>query len=117
MKLKQLRIENQKSQQDIADYLNISQSNYSKYELGTIEPSITLLIKIANFYGVSLDYLLERNNPNIIDKSILSNKMQELLNLILKLNDTQVDRILGIVQMYLLEYNKEKQRINPIWDN
>ena len=54
MKLKELRIERQKSQQEIANYLNISQSNYSKYELGTIEPGIEAITKIADFLGYCL---------------------------------------------------------------
>ena len=117
MRLKELRVNNERTQMDIAKYLGITQSTYNYYEKCKTEPDIDTLKKLADLYNVSLDYLLGRNNPNIIDKSVLSTKMQELLNLVLKLNDTQVDRILGIVQMYLLEYNKEKQRINPIWDN
>lgn len=59
MKLKQLREENNISQTEIADYLNIKQNTYSQYETGKRQLSIDMLIKIAKFYKVSTDYILD----------------------------------------------------------
>ena len=56
--IKELRLENGLSQQDIADYLKIDRSNYSKYELGKIEMNITMLIALHDLYKVSTDYIL-----------------------------------------------------------
>ena len=64
MKLKQLRKEAKKTQVEVANYLNISQSNYGKYELEEIEPNIQTLIKLADYYRVSLDYLIGRDYKN-----------------------------------------------------
>ena len=53
-------------QRDIAKYLNVSQNTYSQYETGTISLTAEVLIKLADYYNVSIDYLLDRtNNPDI----------------------------------------------------
>lgn len=50
--------------------LNTNQNTISRYETGEREPVINELIKIADYFNVSVDYLLERtNNPNINRKS------------------------------------------------
>lgn len=53
-------------QREIANYLNVSQNTYSQYETGVISLTADILIKLADFYGVSIDFLLDRtNNPNL----------------------------------------------------
>ena len=60
MNLKELRKESGKTQSDLAKVLNTSQSNYGKYELEIIEPDIRTLKMLADYYHVSLDYLVGR---------------------------------------------------------
>ena len=63
-KIRDLREDNDMSQKQIAELLNISQTTYSKYELGKRNIPIESLIKLARFYNVSLDYLVgETDNP------------------------------------------------------
>lgn len=57
-RLKELRIENNYSQKEIADMIGIAQVTYSHYELGKRSVSIQNLVKIAKIYNVSTDYLL-----------------------------------------------------------
>lgn len=53
-------------QKDIAEYLNVSQNTYSQYETGVISLTADVLIKLADYYNVSIDYLLDRtNNPKM----------------------------------------------------
>ena len=59
MRLKILRDENQVSQKELAQYLNIKQNTYSQYETGKRELPIDILIKLAKYYNVSTDYILE----------------------------------------------------------
>lgn len=59
MRLKQLREEKQLTQKEIADLLNIKQNTYSQYETGVHQIPIEFLIKLARFYGVTTDYILE----------------------------------------------------------
>ena len=58
LRLKDLREDRDLKQEDIAKILNITQTNYSKYELGKINIPISSLIKLAKFYNTSVDYLL-----------------------------------------------------------
>lgn len=56
-RIRDLREDSDKKQTELAEYLNIKQSTYSDYENGKINVPIDMLIKIAEFYQVSLDYL------------------------------------------------------------
>lgn len=58
--LKELRKFRKLNQKDIADYLGITQQAYQKYEYGTSEMSGSTITKLADFYGVTTDYLLGR---------------------------------------------------------
>ncbi len=58
MKLKELREENNLTQSQIAEYLNIKQNTYSQYENEKRQLPIDVLIKLAKFYKVSADYIL-----------------------------------------------------------
>ena len=58
MKLKELREENGVSQKEIAQYLNIKQNTYSQYETGKRQLPIETLIKIAEYYKTTTDYIL-----------------------------------------------------------
>lgn len=49
-------------QQDLADYLNCSQVCYSRYENGQRDIPLETISKIADFYNVSVDYLLNRTD-------------------------------------------------------
>ena len=64
--LRAIREDKDIKQKDIAAYLNVSQNTYSQYETGIISLTADILIKLAEYYNVSIDYLLDRtNNPNI----------------------------------------------------
>ena len=58
MRLKELREMNRKTQIEIANFLDIKQNTYSQYENEQRQISIPLLIKLAQFYNVSVDYIL-----------------------------------------------------------
>ena len=64
--LRSIREDKDIKQKDIAAYLNVSQNTYSQYETGVISLTAEVLIKLADYYKVSVDYLLDRtNNPNL----------------------------------------------------
>ncbi len=58
--IRNLREDNDKKQIELANYLNVKQTTYSKYELGKINIPIEIFIKLADYYDVSVDYLLGR---------------------------------------------------------
>ena len=66
MRLKQIRKSKGISQLKMAMDLNTNQNTISRYETGEREPGINELIKIADYFNVSIDYLLERtDNPTV----------------------------------------------------
>lgn len=67
-RIKQLRIENEKKGVNISTVLGIDQSYYSKIENNKHEIKLETLIKIADLYNVSLDYLTGRTNQREINK-------------------------------------------------
>ncbi|MBE6756610.1 MAG: helix-turn-helix transcriptional regulator [Ruminococcaceae bacterium] len=58
MRIKDLREDADLTQQNIAEYLNIKQNTYCQYEKGQRQIPIDLLIKLTEYYGVSVDYIL-----------------------------------------------------------
>jgi len=67
-RIRDLREDNDKTQKEIASYLGIYQQYYSQYELGKFTMPIELLIKLCDYYNVSLDYITERTNKKAINK-------------------------------------------------
>lgn len=62
LRIRDLREDSDKKQIELAAYLHCSQSLYSKYERGERPLPLDFAIKLADFYGVSLDYLVGRTN-------------------------------------------------------
>jgi len=63
-RIKDLRDDSDLTQQQIADAIGITQRKYSYIETGTQPLTDELLVKLANYYQVSIDYLLRQtNNP------------------------------------------------------
>ncbi len=56
--MRELREDNDKTQQEIADYLGTSQTMYARYERGANELPVRHLINLCKYYHVSADYLL-----------------------------------------------------------
>lgn len=65
--IRSIREDNDMTQQQMADLLNVSQNTYSQYETGKIEWTASTLIKIANYFDVSVDYLLDRTKVKNIN--------------------------------------------------
>ena len=61
-RLRDLREDKDLSQKQIAQLLDISQTGYSKYETGENDIPTQILIKLADFYNTSVDYILGRTN-------------------------------------------------------
>lgn len=65
MRLKELRKKEKLTMVELSEKLHLSQSTISLYESGKREPDVNTLKKIANFFNVSIDYLLENTNDLI----------------------------------------------------
>ena len=60
--IRNLRIDKGLTQKEVAEYLNVKQNTYSQYEIGVLNYPIDVLMMLADFYGVSVDYLLGRTD-------------------------------------------------------
>ncbi|MBQ4517482.1 MAG: helix-turn-helix transcriptional regulator [Clostridia bacterium] len=68
MRLREIRKAKGISQLKLAMDLNTTQNTISRYETGAHEPGIKELIRIADYFQISIDYLLERtNNPKMAE--------------------------------------------------
>lgn len=61
-KLKELRLENNLTQQNVADILQVSRVVYNRYENNQRDISLELLCKLADYYNVTLDFFAGREN-------------------------------------------------------
>ena len=89
--LKRLRFESDCSQQDLADVLGVKRQTYSAYERDLSVPDANTLLKIAEYFDVSLDYLLERTEIREIatesEKPDTSNSSLQPPIIITQIND------------------------------
>lgn len=76
-RLKASRKSKGKTQKDLAAYLGISERGYQNYEMGKREPSLEVLKQLADYFGVTTDYLLGRSDeinenisPALINKEL-----------------------------------------------
>ncbi|MED4124046.1 helix-turn-helix transcriptional regulator [Halalkalibacterium halodurans] len=61
-RLVELRKKHNKTQSEIADILGVHRTTYANYEQGTREMDYDLLLKLADYYKVSLDYIFGRTD-------------------------------------------------------
>lgn len=61
-RLKELRLENELKQRELASVLDVSRNTYTQYECGTRKIGVEDLIKLADFYNISLDFLVGRKD-------------------------------------------------------
>lgn len=66
-RLKDLREDSDLTQQQVADYLMCNRQVYARYERGLREIPVSMIVKLADFYKTSVDYILGRtDNPKLI---------------------------------------------------
>lgn len=110
MRLRELRAKFKISQTKLAKQVNISQKSISNYENGISDPDINTLKQLADYFHVTIDYLVEHEVPYLIDKSAWPESKRELLNMIAELDDFESEKIKGIIVGYT-QAQKEKPKI------
>ena len=106
-RIKTLREEARLSQIDLAKVLHIGNTTISQYESGVRVPSDSIKIAIAQYFGVSLDYLMgetdERRKPPVVDGGLMAANTVRIAGrdgsyVEKKLSDEQVDLIRRMVE-------------------
>lgn len=105
--LAKLRKEKGLLQREVANYLQVTVATISNYEKGVHSPDLNTLIKLADFFDVSTDYLLQRtdykasisslNKPLAADCSI-----SDLLNMTLELDQRNMEALLDYYELLAL---------------
>ena len=96
MKLKEYRKKLSISQMELSRKIGIPQTTYSHYENSTNEPDIKTLIKLADFYKVPIDALVERKFHNI-DFAKFTDTHYELTEKIASLTEVQCEKLLSYI--------------------
>lgn len=76
--LKRFRKEKGLTQEAVAAAIGIHRQAYTRYESGGVLPIITVLIKMADVYNVTIDYLVGRTEKTNNDNDIQDNKSEEI---------------------------------------
>ena len=102
MILRDLRNQRKLSQRDIAEFLGITQQAYANYENGNREPDLQTLKKLADYFGVLTDFLLEDNAQlpsDIVDEQAqaLYEKRKVLFDKSAKASPKDMDYIINLV--------------------
>lgn len=101
-RLKDLREDCDLKQSELCEKINISKNTYVNYEQGKREPPLELIIKLANFYDVSIDYISGRtNNKKGFNKSDLSKKEQRLISIFREMTSEEQGRLLERAEMII----------------
>lgn len=105
--LAKLRREKGCLQKEVAAYLNMTVATISNYEKGVHTPDLNTLAKLADFYDVSTDYLLQRTNYrasiNTLNKRLSADyTVSDLMNTTLELDRHNIDALLDYCDLLIL---------------
>lgn len=105
--LKELRKQNNLSQQKLADILHVSQQSVYKYENNITSPDIETLIRMADYFNTSIDYLVEHTDiPHKIEpvkENMLNEDETKLIEHYRKMSSSQKKLVQAIAEEYIRE--------------
>ena len=97
MNLKTLRKQHSLSQTEMAKILSTSQSNYSKYERGSIELNKDQLITLSNYFHISIDELCDNVKPF---QKMSNDRLSQILEEINNLNSDELFAVEAFIKVY-----------------
>ena len=104
MNIKDIRMRRNLSQAQVAKALGVSSVVYSRYESGTRQPSIDIILQLADILGVTVDYLLGRQD---IEDSTLSDYEVSLLMASRKADERAKQDALNMLNTHAVEDTKK----------
>ncbi len=110
-RLRLLRNRLRRNQETIANDLGISRARYSHYENNHVEPDLDLLKKIAEYYDVTVDYLLGRSfHENLSEEMTLDEQVEELYKILQSMPEEEREDVKKQILTYakfLADANKD----------
>lgn len=107
-KIKQLRKEKDWSQTQLAQKLGVHPKHISKYENDVHNPPVETLAKIADIFGVSVDYLLNEHPKIISGTAIKDNKVLEYFEAVDKMDPEYKKMVFDLIDLITFKSNVEK---------
>lgn len=113
--LSELRKEKGLLQKEVANYLNVTVATISNYEKGVHAPDLTTLSKLADFFDVSTDYLLQRTDYKAsirtLNKPLAADyKVSDLLNITLELDQHNTEALLDYYELLVLRNSAKRTK-------
>lgn len=118
-KLKQLRKQKGISQEETAQSLGVSLSSYQKYERekSSVTPSLDVILRIADFYGVSTDYLLGRSPLEALELDISPVDDSEFLRQYMELPDLAKEIFVDVLTKLAQSQKSKSKKVPPKADS
>jgi len=114
--IKNLRVDRDMNQTDVAKILSTTQQHYSNYEKGENEMPIRAFIILADYYGVTVDYLLGRPSSGQGGYDVMTSKINndttvgEMISDLLSLNIQNRDAVVDYIFMQKLKEEHHRQK-------
>lgn len=121
MRLKEMREERHLTQNEVAQQIQTSQTNIGRWEKGLNEPTASFLVRLADFFNCSVDYLLGREDDfgNVVVQTEkpapLPQDEQELLETYRKLDNLNKIHVSIYAEVRLEEQKKESNQRRTPW--
>ena len=113
-KLAAYRLSSGLTQQQVANYLTVNRSTYTKYETGVSEPSIATINKLAKLFSVDVTTLIEDNpNPKLSDRLsysvTLSKTERDIIAAYRRFDRAEKKRIIAIFSKMLQDHESKRE--------
>ena len=103
-RLKVLRIKHNLTQSELAEKINLSKANVSKYEADLVEPNLDTLKLISSLFSVSIDYLLGNEKATLTEQPA-SQKLKNLIDSYADLSEDEIDQVTNFVDFLKTKRN------------
>lgn len=114
-RLRDLREDKDMKQWQVAEILKMKQEQYQRYESGKRETPIHILIKLADYYNVSLDYLAGRtNDKGGLHCNYLDPEQKKLLNAWEQLSSRQKSIVMANIEEFIEREPRKEERKSAI---
>jgi len=111
-KLKKLRKERKLTQKDLAENIGVNMSHLNRIENGKCQPSIDMLKKFSDFFGVSADYFL--SNEEFPEVQIENKSLAERIKLIDELKEEDKQALIHIIDSLLTKKRISDLLVEPV---
>lgn len=117
MNLNEIRTLNHKTQKQVAEDVGVSAKTYNNYENGNTQPDFATLIKLADYFKVSVDYLLGHTTEQKLDLTSLTEDQKEIITLTRFLNSDNCKLLLAYANGLAEGQKQHTQKIKEILNN